>query len=379
MHIIIKAAIAVLVLGKVLNGLGLAGGDKSPTDPEKQQRRKLVSVLDAAIALTSFSIFMVALPSYFRENLHQWTALVNWFGNGDAKIATFWMTHAWHLILFGFFNTLVGFCYYYNLPSIERFKTEPGPWPWQQVEQEKIQENPDPDTVAAADAEVIDKTPRKQSEREKFMSLLSWTAVVVTLNNLFISVPLSWFMYDSARASGFLDPTAEAFPSFFTICWQIAVCIIVEDTLFYWSHRLLHQPLLFRWIHKVHHQYHVPVGVASEYAHPLEFYFGNVLPTSTGPALVKAHLFTYLLWLCVRLAKTCEAHSGYAFPFSVFQYLPFANSPRAHDYHHHRGIHTCFGSFLSVWDTVAGTNKEFMSESGGFKHQQQQQQKAKDL
>jgi sterol desaturase/sphingolipid hydroxylase (fatty acid hydroxylase superfamily) len=302
---------------------------------------KLTTVLDAAIALTLTSLWLVALPTYFRSTPGAWDALLGFFGahmgeHESFKWATFWMTHTFHLVCFVSLNALVGLCYYINSPKIERFKTEPEAWPWN---------SPDP------------------KQWESFYGLLKSTLFIVTINNLLVSVPISWLSYDTARLKGLMDPSMASFPSTSTIVWQIAACLLVEDFMFYWSHRLLHMPFLFKHIHKVHHRYHATIGLASEYAHPLEFYFGNLLPTTMGPALVKAHLVTYFIWIGIRLAKTCEAHCGYRFPFSPFQFLPFANPAPAHEYHHSRGINSCYGSFLCFWDTLCGTNKEFSEES----------------
>ena len=60
----------------------------------------------------------------------------------------------------------------------------------------------------------------------------------------------------------------ESWPTTFEIVWQFLLFLIVEDTLFYWGHRMLHHPKLY-WIHKHHHEYHQTIGFASQYVHPL--------------------------------------------------------------------------------------------------------------
>ena len=74
--------------------------------------------------------------------------------------------------------------------------------------------------------------------------------------------------------------------------------MIVEDFLFFWSHRFLHWKKVYPYIHKIHHEYSTTVSIAAEYSHPLEFIMSNILPTSMGFKLLgsKAHFVTYVIW-----------------------------------------------------------------------------------
>jgi sterol desaturase/sphingolipid hydroxylase (fatty acid hydroxylase superfamily) len=100
------------------------------------------------------------------------------------------------------------------------------------------------------------------------------------------------------------------------------------------------------------------IGIASETAHPLEFYLGNLVPLLAGPLLVRAHVFTLWVWLTVRIFETVDAHCGYDFPWSPARLTPWTNSTAAHDYHHahNKG---CYGSMFSVLDAWYGTDADF--------------------
>lgn len=76
-----------------------------------------------------------------------------------------------------------------------------------------------------------------------------------------------------------LNFNVSELPSLWTICWQIIVCIQVDDCMFYWSHRLLHHKMLYKYIHKKHHEFKQTVAIAVEWAHPVEDLLGNTLPT----------------------------------------------------------------------------------------------------
>jgi sterol desaturase/sphingolipid hydroxylase (fatty acid hydroxylase superfamily) len=82
--------------------------------------------------------------------------------------------------------------------------------------------------------------------------------------------------------------------------------LIVEDFFFHVTHRILHIKWIYPHIHKLHHKYIDPIGIASEYTHPVEFAFGNMFPTGM-PALLlgdKMHFFTFIIWISVRIVVT---------------------------------------------------------------------------
>ena len=101
----------------------------------------------------------------------------------------------------------------------------------------------------------------------------------------------------------------------------------------------------------------ITVGIAGEYAHPLEFVFSNMLPTSVGPAILgyKCHLVTIIAWYIIRFAENLDGHSGYDFSWSPYRLIPFSGSAEYHDFHHAVNVGN-YGSFFSLWDTIFGTN-----------------------
>jgi sterol desaturase/sphingolipid hydroxylase (fatty acid hydroxylase superfamily) len=137
-------------------------------------------------------------------------------------------------------------------------------------------------------------------------------------------------------------------PSLLEVGWQLLVLILLQDTMFYWSHRLLHRPKLFRAIHAKHHTMRHVRGHSAEYAHPVEN-LANVV-AFMGPAiLLHVHLLTFGIWVFVRVFETVFAHSGYAFS-------PLASR---HAFHHLYAAKGCLGSFFGVWDRVMGTDRHW--------------------
>jgi len=163
-----------------------------------------------------------------------------------------------------------------------------------------------------------------------------------------------YLMWPLAAACG-VHATPEL-PSLSEVLLHLLVHILVQDTIFYWSHRLLHQPFFYKRIHKQHHQFYTPVGISSEYAHPVEDFL-NQAAFIAGPFIMGSHIFTLYMWLLLRLWETVDAHSGYALPFPLSPFSLFGVAEQ-HDYHHSQNK-GCFGSFFGVWDWICGTDADY--------------------
>ena len=141
--------------------------------------------------------------------------------------------------------------------------------------------------------------------------------------------------------------------------------MLIEDTLFYWLHRLFHTPFLYKHFHKVHHRYYNPTSLVSYYFHPVDLLVGVSIPTFTGPMLLKSHIYTLWLWIGVRMLEGVDGHCGYDFWFMPFRYFPFRPGAGVHYYHH---THSCgnYGSLFRFWDWLCGTDlkyKEYLQRS----------------
>eukprot|EP01116_Phalansterium_solitarium_P020482 TRINITY_DN6062_c0_g1_i2.p1 TRINITY_DN6062_c0_g1~~TRINITY_DN6062_c0_g1_i2.p1 ORF type:complete len:285 (-),score=16.58 TRINITY_DN6062_c0_g1_i2:55-864(-) len=141
----------------------------------------------------------------------------------------------------------------------------------------------------------------------------------------------------------------------FTLHWLAAV--VSNDFLFYWTHRLLHHPLLYSRFHKQHHMFNASIGIAAEYAHPIEDVLSNQLPTISAPLLLGSHPAVLWSWLAYRLWQTVDVHSGYNFPWGIYRIAPwfFQGSDR-HDYHHSHNLGS-YGATFRFWDKLMGTNR----------------------
>jgi methylsterol monooxygenase len=130
----------------------------------------------------------------------------------------------------------------------------------------------------------------------------------------------------------------------------------------YWAHRALHWGPLYKHIHKKHHEFSAPFGLAAEYAHPLEVIILG-MGTVGGPFLFCAltkdlHILTVYIWIVMRLFQAIDAHSGYDFPWSMHNWVPFWAGADHHD-HHHMAFVGCYSTSFRWWDHLMGTDLSY--------------------
>lgn len=78
----------------------------------------------------------------------------------------------------------------------------------------------------------------------------------------------------------------EKLPNCLTLVSSIVFMMLCEDFAFHFGHRLLHWKFIYPYIHKIHHTHKTTIGIAAEYAHPIEFIFANMIPTFLGAIIL---------------------------------------------------------------------------------------------
>jgi sterol desaturase/sphingolipid hydroxylase (fatty acid hydroxylase superfamily) len=152
--------------------------------------------------------------------------------------------------------------------------------------------------------------------------------------------------------------SVDKLPTISTMAWQIAFIIFVEETLFYWIHRIMHKvPWLMQNIHRYHHLERYTDFLSTRMFHTADDIFGNFLPVVAGTVILsfitEVHLITFFVWSFIMMYETTIAHSGYDFPWTLVDARP-------HAFHH---SHYCdnYGSFFLIWDKLLGTNSTYLS------------------
>ncbi|MEZ4803661.1 MAG: sterol desaturase family protein [Gelidibacter sp.] len=137
---------------------------------------------------------------------------------------------------------------------------------------------------------------------------------------------------------------------------SLPLMFIIHDAYFYWTHRLMHIPLLYKWIHKTHHISINPNPFSSYSFHPAEAFVeaGIILViVFTLPVSPSALLF-FLFW---QFIYNLYGHSGYEmYPSWLHKTFvgKWINTSFSHNMHH-RVAHKNFGLYFLFWDRLMGT------------------------
>ncbi|XP_011187668.2 fatty acid hydroxylase domain-containing protein 2 [Zeugodacus cucurbitae] len=149
---------------------------------------------------------------------------------------------------------------------------------------------------------------------------------VVLFNQTFVAIPLAYGLYHFVyKYQNTLN--VRELPTIQQIVFDLALCCVLEEIIFYYGHRLLHYGALYRYIHKKHHEWTSPIAVVAHYCHPIEHILANTFPIALSLGVVGAHLVTGWIFFAIATYNILSDHAGYAFPWSLIS-VPF------HDYHH---------------------------------------------
>ena len=168
------------------------------------------------------------------------------------------------------------------------------------------------------------------------LQLKSDTAIVLTIAANYVLVDV--FEYAHVHWVN----VGEAYDPFGVTFSRTVACVLIIDTIKYWSHRFFHTPYMFEAIHYVHHSVGKPVPSVSFANNSLEIVL-------TNPAIVVLSLLcgvTFLEFIIVMSLAFVATASDHA-----------NTDPRAfHMLHHCGNKNTNFQQpFFTFWDRICGT------------------------
>lgn len=159
------------------------------------------------------------------------------------------------------------------------------------------------------------------------------------------------------KASGtqmYLDPMA------YPLWWlpvSFLLLLVVQDTHYYWTHRLLHHRSVFAWAHAGHHRARDPSPFASFAFDPAEAVVTAwLLPLLAF--LIPLNIWMLAILLTVMTATAVMNHCGWEmWPDRWVRSGPGAQLITAtHHSRHHTHIKSNFGLYFRFWDRIFGTD-----------------------
>jgi sterol desaturase/sphingolipid hydroxylase (fatty acid hydroxylase superfamily) len=137
-----------------------------------------------------------------------------------------------------------------------------------------------------------------------------------------------------------------------------ALYLAVQDSYYYWAHRLMHHPRLFAAMHAGHHRSRQPTPFASFAFDPAE----AALTAWLLPAMafvVPIHVGLAIALLMLMTVTAVMNHSGWEMLPERFVYGPVGRHLISATHHslHHTRFSANYGLYFRFWDRLMGTDE----------------------
>lgn len=134
------------------------------------------------------------------------------------------------------------------------------------------------------------------------------------------------------------------------------VVLVLQDTYFYFTHRLFHHPSLFRWLHQGHHQSRYPTPWTSFAFDPLEAIVQSLFLVGVV-TIIPLHFITLIAVLTTMTVWAVLNHLGIDRLPTSFPHHWLGKwfiGPAHHSIHHLKyTVH--YGLYFTFWDKLLGT------------------------
>lgn len=141
------------------------------------------------------------------------------------------------------------------------------------------------------------------------------------------------------------------------LVFSIVALIFLHDTYFYWTHRLMHHPVLFKRMHLVHHKSTNPSPWAAFSFHPYEAVIeAGIVPLAA--LILPLHSMALLVFFFYSNFLNVLGHLSFElFPkgFLDNRFLSWHNTTTHHNMHH-KYFNCNYGLYFNIWDRLMGTN-----------------------
>ena len=139
---------------------------------------------------------------------------------------------------------------------------------------------------------------------------------------------------------------------------SVLVYLLLHDSWFYWTHRLMHWPQVYKRMHAIHHASRNPTAWTAMSFHPWESITGAILVPALV-LLIPIHYGALLTVLLVMTVMGVTNHMGWElFP----NWLVRGPAGRwlitaSHHQRHHEKYLCNFGLYFRFWDRLCGTDR----------------------
>ena len=158
----------------------------------------------------------------------------------------------------------------------------------------------------------------------------------------------------------YLTPTAIGGSySALYILFSLVVVLFLQDTYFYFTHRLAHHPKCYRWMHKSHHHSNNPTPLTAFAFDPAEA-FVQALYLMVAVCVLPIHISVLCaVVLVMSLGALTHHFSLRMFRTSAFgRWLGSWMVGPMHHWFHHRKHTQHYSLYFTFWDRVLGTHSD---------------------
>jgi len=137
---------------------------------------------------------------------------------------------------------------------------------------------------------------------------------------------------------------------------SIFLALLIHDTYFYWTHRLMHHPRLFKLFHLTHHRSTNPSPWAAYAFNPLEAVVegGTIFAIAF---IIPIHFLAIVIFMLIMIIYNVYGHLGYeiySYGFLKSKIGKWLNTSTNHNIHHKYFIGN-YGLYFRFWDEWMGT------------------------
>ncbi|MGP8214738.1 MAG: sterol desaturase family protein [Bacteroidia bacterium] len=184
-----------------------------------------------------------------------------------------------------------------------------------------------------------------------------------------LSLVIITFCVFSALNHSMLRPHTRVYSHISQYGWvyffaSIFLALLIHDTYFYWTHRLMHHPKLFRLFHLVHHRSINPTPWAAYAFHPLEAVVEGMAVWAIV-FTIPIHPLAIAAFGLIMITYNVYGHLGYEiYPKWLINSRigKWLNTSTNHNMHH-KYFNDNYGLYFRFWDEIMKTTNPKYKET----------------